>query len=462
MAIPPTPDENPTASILLIEDDDALRETLVELLTRRGYRPIPAITGKEGLDKLDATTASVLLDLRLPDMDGMDVLRRIKSEDRNLPVVVVTGHGSERRAVEALKEGAFNYIPKPIEAEELIAALREAVDKRMLSWENQQLKACLDERFGLGGLLGNSPPMLRVFNKIHQVAGVQSTILITGESGTGKELVARAIHQLSPRKNKPLVAVNCAALPEQLVEDELFGHVKGAYTSAEADRVGRFKQAHCGTLFIDEISEMAAHTQAKFLRVIETMEFSPVGSTDVERVDVRVLAATNRNLRDDVENGKFREDLYYRINVVGIDLPALRDRPGDVAILTRAFVDQISQVNNRPVRSVSAEALRILEGYTWPGNVRELRNVLEQIIVFSNRTEIHVDDLPSEIIQASGARPDHLPFSPGTSLRDAEQALILRSMDDYDGNRVKVAETLGISLRTLQRKLKEYGLTRHD
>ncbi|MBN2490791.1 MAG: sigma-54-dependent Fis family transcriptional regulator [Planctomycetes bacterium] len=455
-------DDLPRASVLLIEDDEALRLTLAELLERRGYAPVLAETGTEGLAKVEARIASVLLDLRLPDMDGMKVLERLQKEDPRLPVIVVTGHGSERRAVQAVKEGAFNYIPKPIEAEELLGVLREAVERRRLDWEIQHLKAQLDEKFGVRGLLGSSPAMRKVFEKISQVAGVRSTVLITGESGTGKELVARAIHQLSERRNRPFVAVNCAALPEPLVEDELFGHVRGAYTGADSNRDGRFKQAHRGTLLVDEIGEMAPRTQAKLLRVLETMEFSPVGSTAMEKVDVRVLAATNRPLREEVEAGRFREDLFYRINVVRIDLPALRERPGDISILSRAFLDEISAANGRSVKSMTPEALRILEQYPWPGNVRELRNTLEQIIVLSDREVIDVEDLPPEIRPA--VRPDEegMMIRPGTSLRAAEKALILRTMDEFGGNRARVAGVLGISLRTLQRKLKDYGLTRSE
>jgi DNA-binding NtrC family response regulator len=446
---------------VLIEDDDALRETLAELLERRGYRPIPAEDGRSGLERIEAGTAAVLLDLKLPDLDGMEVLDRVHAEDPRLPVIMVTGHGSERRAVEAVQRGAFNYIPKPIDPDELLATLREAVEKRRLDWENQALRARLDEKYGIEGLLGNAPAMREVFSRIRQVATVRSTVLITGESGTGKELVARAVHQLSRRKTKPFVAVNCAALPEQLVEDELFGHVKGAYTGAESDRDGRFKQAHRGTLFIDEIGEMAPRIQAKLLRVLETMEFSPVGSEASEKVDVRVLAATNRSLRAEVEAGRFREDLYYRINVVRIDLPALRDRPGDIAILARAFVDELSHASGRPVRTVTPEALRALERYDWPGNVRELRNTLEQIIVLSTREVIDVGDLPAEMRAEPVDAESDLGIRPGTSLREAERVLILRSMEEFGGNRARVAEVLGISLRTLQRKLKEYGLTRH-
>jgi len=454
--------DTPPSSVLLIEDDDALRMTLAELLERRGYLPVLASTGKEGLEKLDARTASVLLDLRLPDADGMDILNQIKAEDPRVPVIVVTGYGSERRAVEALKHGAFNYIPKPIEAEELLGVLREAVEKRQLSWENQDLRARLDEKFGMGGLIGNSPAMRRVFEKVHQVSSVRSTVLITGETGTGKELVARAIHQMSPRKDRLFVAVNCAALPEQLVEDELFGHVKGAYTGAESDRDGRFKQAHRGTLFIDEIVELAPRTQAKLLRVLESMEFSPVGTTALEKVDVRVLAATNRELQVEVEEGRFREDLYYRVNVVRIDIPPLRDRPGDISILVRAFIDEISATNERNVRGMSPEALRQLERYSWPGNVRELRNILEQIIVLSDQEEIAIEDLPSRICRDVSVQEDEIAIRPGTSLKEAEKSLILRTMEEFSGNRVRVSEVLGISLRTLQRKLKEYGLTRSD
>ncbi len=459
-------DELPTLTpVLLIEDDDALRETLAEVLERRGYAPVPAHDGADALERLDNRIAAVLLDLKLPDVDGMALLRQIREIDADLPVIVVTGHGSERRAVEALREGAFNYVPKPIAADELVEVVREAVAKRALTQEVHALRARLDEKFGAGGILGNSPKMRAVFDRIRQVASARSTVLITGESGTGKELVAKAIHQLSNRRNRPFVALNCAALPEQLVEDELFGHVKGAFTGAERDRDGRFKQAHNGTLFIDEIGEMAPSTQAKLLRVLETFEFSPVGATNTVKVDVRVLAATNRDLEAEVRAGNFREDLFYRIHVVRIDLPPLRDRTGDIALLVRAFLDELGPANGRPIQAITPEAMQCLEAHDWPGNVRELRNTLEQVIVLSQHDEIRVEDLPENLRchdPGPAAVGDELIVAPGTPLRDLERAQILRTMDAYDGNRAQVAEVLGISLRTLQRKLKEYGLTRGD
>lgn len=461
----PEAQREPAIRVLVIEDDDALRETLAELLERRGYAPVLAGSGRDGVARVADDIGAVLLDLRLPDIDGMDLMSEIRQRDPHLPIIVVTGFGSERRAVEALRHGAFNYIPKPVEGDELVEVLREATEKRRMHWEIRSLRARLDERFSNGGMLGNSPAMRAVFERIRQVADVRSTVLVTGESGTGKELVAKAIHQFSSRRDRPFVAINCAALPEQLVEDELFGHVKGAFTGAERDREGRFRQAHTGTLFIDEIGEMAPRTQAKLLRVLETMEFSPVGSAETVSVDVRVVTATNRDLQAEVDAGNFREDLYFRVNVLRIDLPSLRDRPGDIGILAAAFTDEIGRANDRPARRIAPDAVKCLERYPWPGNVRELRNTIEQLVVLTDTEEIRVEDLPQAIRGASvEAAPEAggLSIRPGMPLKDVERAQILQTMEEFGGNRPHVAEVLGISLRTLQRKLKEYGLTRES
>lgn len=395
----------------------------------------------------------VVLDLAADPAAAARWLRDARG--RGVPVIGVADSGDPvGSTARGLRGGAHTVVAPGCDAGALVAALHDAL-------------ALAAPIAGSDlGMVGQSPAIRAVRAAVRRAGPARDVpVLIQGESGTGKELVAKAIHQLSNRRNRPFVALNCAALPEQLVEDELFGHVKGAFTGAERDRDGRFKQAHNGTLFIDEIGEMAPSTQAKLLRVLETFEFSPVGATNTVKVDVRVLAATNRDLEAEVRDGNFREDLFYRIHVVRIDLPPLRERTGDIALLVRAFLDELGPANGRPIVSITPEAMQCLEAHEWPGNVRELRNTLEQVIVLSQHEEIRVEDLPDNLRRhkpGPASAGDELIVAPGTPLRDLERAQILRTMDAYDGNRARVADVLGISLRTLQRKLKEYGLTRGD
>jgi len=445
-------------TVLLVEDDDALRGSLAELLKDRGYRVVTSRTAQEGIRLLSDSVSAVVTDLKLPDASGMEVLRAARREDPELPVVVMTGYGSTPSIVEAMREGAFHYIDKPVDPDALFSILGDALKHRARAREIMTLRQALDEKYGFENLIGNSEPMHRTFEKIRQVAPVRTSVLIEGASGTGKELVARAIHHLSPRRSGPFVALNCAAIPANLVESELFGHEKGSFTGADSRRIGKFQQADAGTLFIDEIGEMELGIQAKFLRVLETQEITPVGGNEVRKVDARVIAASNRELKKLVAEGRFREDLYFRVNVVRIFLPPLRERIGDIPLLVRFFLDRLAKEHGRPPLKVDPEALKRLENYSWPGNVRELKNLLESITVLSARNQITVADLPVEVAGAHDQSPSPR-FKLGMSLPELEREAILKTLEGVGGNRTRAAEILQISLRTLQRKLKEYGLS---
>jgi two-component system response regulator HydG len=376
---------------------------------------------------------------------------------------MVTGQGSEEKAVRALKEGAFHYLTKPINPDELLSLIQQASERHALELELAALRRRLDERGSYAGLVGRSAPMLKVFDAIRLVADAPTTVLLEGESGTGKELVARALHEESHRRGKPFVAVNCAALPESLIESELFGHEKGAFTGATTRHAGTFQTADGGTLLVDEIGEMPLPLQGRLLRVLETQRVTPIGSNREIRVDVRIVAATNRHLARRVEEGTFREDLFYRLNVVVIQLPPLRERPGDVALLVRSFIDSISAETGRSVADITPAAMRRLESFHWPGNVRQLRNVLESMIVMTTSDVLDVADLPVAIRDDSAA-PEHDEWTPAAreqadmTLEELEREAIARALAETDGNRTAAGRKLGISTRTIQRKIRKYHL----
>jgi len=445
--------------VLLVEDDPSEREACAEYLRLDGFDVIEAKDAAEAEAKLHDGVAVIVTDLKLPGMDGLELLKRAKQEAPHAAVIMVTGQGSEQAAVAALKAGAFDYLTKPVNPAELSHAVRQALEKAVMAVEIAKLHAQLNEKYGFENLIGISEPMRRVFEKIRLIADTRSTVLIEGESGTGKELVARAIHYNSSRRNKPFVAINCAAIPETLVESELFGYERGAFTGATERRIGKFQAAHGGTLLIDEVSEMPLPLQSKFLRVIETRRITPIGSVREIEVDVRIIAATNRNLKQAVEEGKFREDLYYRLNVVNIKLPPLRERREDIPLLVRHFIDEIARENNRPVRDITPQALAKLKAYDWPGNVRELRNTLESIIVLSTKEVIDVDDLPEHIrgVEEKAAGAADL-LSGNMTMEQIEREAIRRALEQCNGSRVKAAKMLGLSVRTLQRKIKRYQL----
>ena len=460
--------DRPSARVLVIDDDEAHAESLADGLEVDGYVCSVAHSGKEGVERMqEAEYDAVLTDLVMSDKSGLEVLKEAKALQPYAAVLLVTGHGSIESAVDAMRLGAEDYLTKPVKLGELRAKLAKAVEKvelirnnRELMRENLELRRQFDKRFGIEGVLGHSAQMQRVFEILAQVAPTAATVLILGESGTGKELVARALHTASPRKQQNFVAVNCAALSEGLIESELFGHKKGAFTGALRDEPGRILYADGGTLFLDEVGDMPLATQAKLLRVLESREVTPVGGNEVHKVDVRIVAATNRDLRTMVEEGGFREDLLFRLQVVVLALPPLRDRIGDIPLLIDHFIGELSATHGRPVLGITPEARAVLVRYSWPGNVRELRNAIENMVLLSRGEYLDVEDVPEVVLSAREREGGSGPFDlAGRSLEEVEKELISANLDLMGGNRQKAAKVLGIGERTLYRKIKEYGLS---
>jgi DNA-binding NtrC family response regulator len=450
-------DEHGVGRVLLADDDRMSREALSEWLSEERFDVIAVRDGAEAVEHLHDGVAVIVTDLKMPRVNGVELLRIAKREAPHAAVIMVTAFGTVDSAVAALQEGAFDYLTKPVKPEELAHRIRQALDKQSMAAEIAKLHAEIKQRHGVREMIGRCEAMRQVFERIKLVAETNSTVLIVGESGTGKELAARAVHDNSPRRSGPFLPVNCAAIPETLIESELFGYEKGAFTGATARREGLFQGARGGTLFIDEIGEMQLGLQSKLLRVIENKRVMPVGSTREVDVDVRLLAATNRDLKQRVEDGQFREDLYYRLHVVELRLPPLRERIEDIPVLVRHFINEVSRENNRRVHDITPEAMDAILAYSWPGNVRELRNTLESVIVLSLKEQIELADLPPHI---TGAKPLQAVYKPGMTLAQLEQEAIRRTLEATAGHRARSAEALGISVRTLQRKIQEYGLDR--
>jgi DNA-binding NtrC family response regulator len=458
-----------SARLLLVEDERAIRLALSGLLRREGYEVEQCEGGADALRRLAVEAFDlVLTDLALGEgPSGMDVLRAVRRDQPETPVVMITAHGSEKIAVEAMKLGAEDYVPKPFDNDEIRLVVRRALERTQLARENRMLRARLERELGWGNLIGAGPAMRRVFDTIRKVAETDLTVLIRGESGTGKELVAQALHQHSARKQGPFVAVNCAAIGRELVESELFGHEKGAFTGADARRVGRFESADGGTIFLDEIGDMAPETQAKVLRVLQERSFERVGGSKPLQVDVRVVAATHRDLERDVREGRFRQDLYYRLQVLEIAMPPLRERPEDVPALAARFLEQLAERNGRPARRLAPDAIAELSRYAWPGNVRELRNVVERAAVLAPGDEIHAGDLALPALRA-GAEPasDAPGLAFGEAKRSAveqfERAFLLRALRENEGNISRTAEAIGMVRQSLQQKIRELGLRDED
>ena len=427
--------------ILIVDDEKDTRDFMARALSGR-YEVATAADAELAMRQLEAdrTIRLLLSDVRMPGEDGLTLMKAAKAANPNLAVVLLTAFGSIDQAVAAMKDGADDFLTKPVDLDQMELRVEKAIKAHRLEEQVEDLKAQLDEKYGLAGIIGSSPAMQKVFRMVKQAAPTDATVLLEGPSGTGKELVARAIHNLSPRAKGPFVAVEFAAISPNLLESELFGHEKGAFTGAVARRMGRFEAANHGTIFLDEI-------QVKLLRVLQEREFQRVGSNDTVKTDIRIVAATNRDLAAYVRAGKFREDLYYRLNVIDLHLPALRERVGDVPLLVSRFLGEFGG------KSVSPEAMKLLEAYTWPGNVRELRNAVEKMCVLSPTGEIGVDDVPDEM-KRDGA-PSAITLG---TLEETEKAKILAVLEEVGGNRTKAAERLGISRRTIYRKLEEYGL----
>ncbi len=448
------------AKVLIVDDDEGHAEALAEWLEIDGYACTLAHSGEAGIAKLgEETFDAVLTDLKMRDKSGLEVLRESKSLQPDAAVLLITGHGSVETAVDAMRSGAADYLQKPVNGAELRTRLARAIEARNLRRDNLELRKQLDERFGLAGLVGHSPQMQRVFSIVRQVAGTTATVLVLGESGTGKELVARAVHGNSPRRERNFVAVNCAALSEGLIESELFGHVKGAFTGAVSAKEGRIVHADGGTLFLDEVGDMPLLTQAKLLRVLETREVLPVGGNTPRKVDVRLVAATNRDLRAMVKEGTFREDLLFRLQVVVIDLPPLRDRAGDIPLLIDHFIGELSRQHGRTLRGITPEARTALLRYAWPGNVRELRNVVENMVLLAGSDVLALEDVPAEVREvAREPRKGGGYELAGRSMPEVERDLIEANLRLCAGNREKAARILCMGERTLYRKIKEYKL----
>ena len=459
----PQANGNPTnANILVIDDEAGIRESLEVLLSLEGYSPRMAADGEEGLRMLEHDTFDlVLLDLALPRRSGLELLPEIKEQHPDLPVIMITAYGSVDNVVEAIRAGAENFIQKPWDNEKLLADIRSATTRRRAEEENLQLKRALKQRYSFSNIVGKSEVMLKVFDLVAQVAPSRSTVLIQGESGTGKELIAKAIHANSPRRDKPFVPINTGAMPPELLESTLFGHVKGAFTSAIASKKGLFEVANGGTLFLDEIATMGTDLQAKILRVLQDRRFMHLGGVQEIQVDVRILAATNIDLRQAVRDGRFREDLFYRLNVITVDIPPLRARREDIPLLAQHFLDFYANENGLPPRKLSPDALRALVDYDWPGNVRELENAIERGVVLSNAPLIGSDLLPGHITGRS-FQDALLEHNPNSSLFDIleviERRIIIEKLERCNWNQTEAAEQFRIPLSTLNQKIKRLNI----
>jgi DNA-binding NtrC family response regulator len=448
--------------VLIVEDDPATRSGLAELVQNWGFLTDEAADGEEAMRKVTTFRPAIIVsDLVMPRMGGADLLHALKEQLSDITFILLTAQGTVDSAVEAIKEGAYDYLSKPVDPQRLQILLQKAVERQDTLREVRALRRQLREQGSFGRIVGNSPGIRTVYRVIEQSAPTNASVLISGDSGTGKELIAQTIHELSPRASFPFVAINCAAIPETLLESEIFGHEKGAFTGATDRRTGVFELAHRGTLFLDEIAEMVPATQVKLLRVLQERVFRRLGGRQEISVDVRVIAATNVNPQDAVNTGKLREDLFYRLNVFAIDLPPLRERREDIPLLVQMFLTEFNRSNSKGIRGVDQEAMYILERYPWPGNIRELRNVIERATILADSEFIEPRHLPPTLVSRGEETLPTLTIAPGTTVDEAERRLILLTLDHTRNNKTRAAEILGISLKTLHNKLnrmKEDGI----
>ncbi|HAS17137.1 MAG TPA: DNA-binding response regulator [Nitrospiraceae bacterium] len=457
-----------SCQILLIDDEDDIRETLTTLLNMNGYTVTALPDGPSAIEEVKKEKYQmVITDLMLPEMNGIDIIKNIKEVDPDIQCIVITGYATVSTAVEAMKAGAFDYLMKPFNSSEIMMLIKRALEFQELHAENQQLKKNLESKYRFENLIGNSEGIKKVCSLIEKVAETDSTILILGESGTGKELVARTIHYNSHRKNRPLIPINCGAIPESLLESELFGHEKGAFTGASSTRIGRFELADSGSIFLDEIGEMSPALQVKLLRILQQREFERVGGTKTIKVDVRIIAATNIDLEKAVQIGKFREDLYYRINVIPIVIPPLRERIEDILLLAEYFLEYFNRTKKKAIKGFSQEAMNLLINYRWPGNIRELENLIERLVILKGDGIVYPEDLPDKvrIIRfEEGIIPLTIPDG-GINLKDVveefENNLIVQALQKAQGVKNRAAQLLSLNRTTLVEKLKKKKLDYH-
>ncbi len=444
-------------NILIIDDEKNIREGLADAMELEGYHAVVAENGKAGLARIaEGDIDLVITDLRMPEVTGEEVLAKVTAENPGVPVIVLTGHGSIDAAVEAMRNGAYDFLTKPLNLDQLTMIVKRALEGRLLAMQHRQLQEELQSKKGFESIIGKSAEMQKIFQMIRRVADSKASVLITGESGVGKELITNAIHNLSSRKDKPLVKVHCAALSESLLESELFGHEKGAFTGAQARKRGRFELANGGTIFLDEIGEINQNVQIKILRVLQDKRFERVGGEETLEVDVRVIAATNRDLEKEIREGRFREDLYYRLNVVHIHVPPLRERKDDIPLMISEFLNEFAKENGKVINGIDYRARSALYKYDWPGNIRQLRNCIESAVVMCAGDEITLEDLPPSVSQCTNE--DNIQVPAGIPMAEAEKILILQNLAINKGNKSKTADILGIGRKTLHRKLEEWNI----
>ncbi|WP_319562371.1 sigma-54 dependent transcriptional regulator [Marispirochaeta sp.] len=447
-------------NVLIVDDEKNIREGLGKALELENYNVFLAADGKEALGIINSEEVDlVITDLKMPEMSGEELLKKVASAYPTVPVIILTGHGTIESAVNAMRDGAYDFITKPLNLDRLSLLVKRALANRELVLQHRALQEEIDligERNRYAKIIGKSSQMRRVMEVVEQVAATKASVLITGDSGVGKELIADAIHKLSPRKDKPHIKVHCAALSESLLESELFGHEKGAFTGAVARKRGRFELAHTGTIFLDEIGEISQSVQIKILRVLQEKRFERVGGEETQEVDVRIISATNRDLKAEIEKGNFREDLFYRLNVVNIHVPPLRERKEDIPLLAAAFLNEFAEENGKSIEGIDHKANLALYNYSWPGNIRELRNSIESAVVLSKGNIITPEDLPPSVV--SGEEGTYIKIDLGVSMAEAERVIIESTLNYCNGNKSKTAEVLGIGRKTLHRKISEYDI----
>ncbi len=451
--------------ILVIDDEKSQRDILKVILRTEGYGVQTAGSATEALRMFEEDAFDLILsDLKMPDNDGLFILDRLFKINPAVCIIIMTAHGTIDSAVEAIKKGAFDYLTKPLDREELLISVARAFEKLNLVHQNKMLQEQLSERFGLSNIIGNHVKMQEIFKTVLKIANSTATVLILGESGTGKELIARAIHYNSVRKDNPFLAINCAAIPDTLIESELFGYEKGAFTGATGRGIGLFEAADGGTLFLDEVGDLSLTMQAKILRTIQQREIRRIGGREEIKIDVRVIAATNKNLKMEIQEGNFREDLFYRLNVISVRLPSLAERATDIPVLTNHFIEKYNQRSGREIKGIARPALRLLLDYSWPGNVRQLESTIERAVLLCEGETIEPEDLPQEI-RLKTFTSDRIPFDippQGFSLEDFEKELLMKAMEKSNGVIAKAAKLLGISYRTLQYRLEKFNIRKEE